>query len=183
MHLHKHNNINNFVLHSTVTESCSEATCCWREGRNRFRVLCWILSVACSHLTSYGQTWSFNFLMLPFSLMCTDAHIEMHVHVETFPLCYISHSRYVSTLTHTHALYNGLCFLFSSFPAPIWWQCCSQVPQMTIEIELTDESSSKTLAVMVLQLRLTAHISHWWLCCPASLWHLQEWATRESSKY
>lgn len=34
-----------------------------------------------------------------------------------------------------------------------------RVPQMTIEIELTDESSSETLAVMVPRRRRTARIS------------------------
>lgn len=60
---------------------------------------------------------------------------------------------------HTLCKYNGLCFL--PLLAQLQFDSIGgrRVPQMTIEIELTDESSSKTLAVMAPQLRLTARIS------------------------
>lgn len=114
MHLDKHNNINNFVLHSTVTESCSEATCCWREGEHRFRVLCWIRSVACSHMASYGQTRYFNFLTLPFLLVCTDAHREKCMRTEK-----CSHSATFLTpgmCPHLHTHIPCIMVYVSSFP-------------------------------------------------------------------
>lgn len=192
--MHTHRDINNscFILYFYWTEPLEKPgwhqllSCCsgpghWRERGRADRVQHQLLSVASGHDASYGH---FDLLCSlkwmhaptePSSGACTKLHF--------FRLVPCMESRkghtHPPTRTHTHTPCI-MVFVSSSFPAPIWWQRSRQVPQMTIEIELTDESSCKTLAVMVLQLRLTAHISPWWLWCPASPRHLQEWAAWRS---
>lgn len=64
----------------------------------------------------------------------------------------------VCVRARTLCKYNGLCFLLL---AQLRFDSIGgrRVPQMTVEIELTDESSSKTLALMVPQLLPSARIS------------------------
>lgn len=183
-----------FYFYRVVRETCmvpaavllfNERTSYWRERGSADKVLHWLLFVASGHEASNGQTKAFD-------LLCSlSLHTEMNACAHRNKLRRLHRTTFLTLGStpmpfphaHTHTCTCTPCimvFVSSSCPAPIWWQRSRQVPQMTIEIELTDESSSKTLAVMVLQLRLTAHISPWWLWCPASPRHLQEWAAWRS---